>query len=50
MMIFIMKLEISNYDSFSYLSKANYNAGLHYYEELELNTRLPLMLLERFIS
>lgn len=27
MMVFIMKLEISDYDSFSYLAMANYNAG-----------------------
>lgn len=30
MVIFIIKLKINNYDSFSCLSKANYNAGLHY--------------------
>ena len=29
MVTFIIKLEINNYDSFSCLSKANYNAGLH---------------------
>jgi len=38
----IMRLEISNYDSYSYLGKANYNAGFHYYNEPELNTRPPL--------
>jgi hypothetical protein len=45
-----MKLEISNYDSFSCISKAKYNVGLHYYEDLGLNTRLLLMLLDRFVS
>jgi len=32
MMVFIMKLEISDYDSFSYLAMANYNAGFLYFE------------------
>ncbi len=42
MVAFIMKLEISNYDSYSYLGMANYNAGLSHYEEPELNTHPPL--------
>ena len=42
MVVFIMKLEISNYDSYSYLGKANYNAGFPYFEEPEINTRPPL--------
>ena len=42
MMVFIMKLEISDYDSFSYLAMANYNAGFPYFEEPEFNTRPPL--------
>lgn len=42
MVAFIMRLEISNYDSYSYLGKANHNAGFHYYDEPELNTRPPL--------
>ena len=42
MVAFIMKLEISNFDSYSYLGKANHNAGFHYYDEPELNTRPPL--------
>jgi hypothetical protein len=42
MVAFIMRLEISDYDSYSYLGKANYNAGFHYYDEPELNTRPPL--------
>jgi hypothetical protein len=50
MVTFIMKLEISNYDSFSYLSKDNYNVGLDYYEEPEFNMRLPIILLDRFFS
>ena len=42
MVAFIMKLEISDFDSYSYLGKANYNAGFHYYNEPEKNTRPPL--------
>jgi hypothetical protein len=42
MVTFIMKLEISDFDSYSYLGKANHNAGFHYYDEPELNTRPPL--------
>ena len=42
MVSFIMKLEISDFDSYSYLGKANYNLGFHYYDEPELNTRPPL--------
>lgn len=42
MVVFIMKLEIGDYDSFSYLSMANYNAGFPYFEDPQINTRPPL--------
>ncbi len=42
MVAFILRVEVSQYDSFSYLGKANYNAGFDYYVEPEINTRPPL--------
>jgi hypothetical protein len=42
MLIFIMKLGVSHFDSFSYLGKANFNAGFTYYNEPEKNSRPPL--------
>lgn len=42
MVAFIMRLEISSYDSYSCLGMANHNAGFSRYVEPELNIRPPL--------
>jgi hypothetical protein len=41
--VFTWNLEVSNYDSYSYMSMARYNAGFKYFLEPEINTRPPLL-------
>jgi 4-amino-4-deoxy-L-arabinose transferase-like glycosyltransferase len=42
-LIFILQLEISNYDGFSYMVAAKANAGFPYFLEPEINNRPPLL-------
>lgn len=43
MVFFVLRLEISNFDSFSYMAIAKYYAGFRYFVDLEINNRPPLL-------